>query len=44
MNYRTIDDMFINLAKVTYLTEEQFKEEVAARAAKLRAAASSNNP
>jgi hypothetical protein len=40
---RTIDDMFINLAKVTYLTPEQFKEEVAARAANARSVTAPNN-
>jgi hypothetical protein len=34
---RSIDDMFIFLPKVTFLTEEQYVEEVAARQAKQRA-------
>lgn len=31
---RTIDDMFINLTKVTWLTEEEYQQELAARKAK----------
>jgi len=34
---RSIDDMFIFLPKVTFLTEQQYVEEVAARQAKQQA-------
>jgi hypothetical protein len=38
---RSVDDMFLFLGRMVSLTEEQFKEEVAARAAKQRQNATS---